>query len=171
MQAMVWALDHLDTCLRGRRQFIVFTDHKPLETQSKHQDKPINRLTEAFLKYNFVIQYKKGSEMPTDFLSRNAIDALGIFSDNWKLKQELDEFVKDTHRDAMTVHERKNKTNERKISLYWWPGLDSEIEIHINSCDICQRTRKFSRGSAMFESPLPQCSEPNQKIHMICSDL
>jgi hypothetical protein len=51
----------------------------------------MNRLTEAFLKYNFVIKYKKGSKMPADFLSRNAIDAVGIFSDDWKLKQEQDE--------------------------------------------------------------------------------
>jgi hypothetical protein len=70
----------------------VFTDHKPLETQSKGQDKTMNTLTEAFLKYNFVIKYKNGSEMSTDFLSRNAINAVGISSDNWKLKQEQDEF-------------------------------------------------------------------------------
>jgi hypothetical protein len=69
MQAMVWAMDHFDTYLRGR-QFTVFTDHKPLETQSNRQDKTMNRLTEAFFKYNFVIKYKKVSEMPPDFLSR-----------------------------------------------------------------------------------------------------
>ncbi len=68
IQAMVWAMDHFDTYLRGR-QFTVFTDHKLLETQSKRQDKTMNRLTEAFLKYNFVIKYKKGSEMHADFLS------------------------------------------------------------------------------------------------------
>jgi hypothetical protein len=54
----------------------------------------MNRLTEAFLKYNFMIKYKKGSEMPSDFLSRNAIDAMRIFSDDWKLKQEQDEFCR-----------------------------------------------------------------------------
>ena len=30
--------------------------------------------------------------MPADFLSRNATDAVGIFSDQWKLEQEQDEF-------------------------------------------------------------------------------
>jgi hypothetical protein len=39
----------------------------------------MNRLTEASLKYNFVIKYKKGSEIPADFLSKNSIDAVGIF--------------------------------------------------------------------------------------------
>ncbi len=91
MQAMVLAIDHFDTYLRGRK-FTEFTKHKPLETQSKCQDKTMNRLTKAFLKYNFVNKYKKGSEMPAEFYSINAIDAVGIFSDNWKLKQEQDEF-------------------------------------------------------------------------------
>jgi hypothetical protein len=42
----------------------------------------------------------------------------------------------------MTGHESNNKTTERKISSYWWPGMDTEINIHIKSCDKCQRKRK-----------------------------
>jgi hypothetical protein len=42
----------------------------------------MNRLPEAFLKYNFVFKLNKGCEMPANFLSRNAIDTVGIFSDN-----------------------------------------------------------------------------------------
>jgi hypothetical protein len=60
----------------------VFTDHKLFETQSKHQAKTINRLTEEFLKKNFVTKCKKGSEIPANFLSRKAFDAVGSFSDN-----------------------------------------------------------------------------------------
>jgi hypothetical protein len=62
LQAMVWAMDHFNTYLRGK-QFTVFTDHKSIKTQSKRQDKTMNRLTEAYLKFNFVINYKKGREM------------------------------------------------------------------------------------------------------------
>jgi hypothetical protein len=40
----------------------------------------MNRLTEAFLKYNTVIKYKNPSQIPANFLSRNAIDAVEIFS-------------------------------------------------------------------------------------------
>ena len=88
---MVWGMEHFDTYLRGRK-FTVFTDHKPLETQTKRQDKTMNRLTEAFLRYNFDIKYKKGSEMPADFLSRNAIDAVGSFDQNWIAAQEQDKY-------------------------------------------------------------------------------
>jgi hypothetical protein len=37
------------------------------------------QVTEKLLKYIYVIKYKKGSEMAADFLSKNTIDALGIF--------------------------------------------------------------------------------------------
>jgi hypothetical protein len=57
VQAMVWAMNHFDTYSRGRK-FTVITDHKPLETQRKRQDKTMNRFTEAFLNYSFVIKYQ-----------------------------------------------------------------------------------------------------------------
>ena len=221
MQAMVWGMDHFDTYLRGRR-FTVFTDHKPLENQTKRQDKTMNRLTEAFLKYNFEIKYKKGSEMPADFLSRNAIDAVSPFDDNWKTAQEEDDYcelikqhmtqkstckcqkleiaktcfmdqgllwrrtlrhgkqrtvlivpkslrekvISNTHADIMTGHESSSKTKERILTSYWWPGMEGQIETHIKSCDKCQKTSKEKRGSTTFITPLPQCNEPNQRVHM-----
>ena len=61
MQAMVWAMDHFSTYLRGRQFTVLYTDHKPLEIQGKRQEKTMNRLTEAFLKYNFMIKYEKSS--------------------------------------------------------------------------------------------------------------
>ena len=86
MQAMVWV-----TYFRGRK-FTVYTDHIPLETQSKSQYKTMNRLTEAWQKCVFDIKYKKGSEMPANFFSQNAINTVGIFDDNWKIAQEKDEY-------------------------------------------------------------------------------
>jgi hypothetical protein len=74
--------------------------------------------------------------------------------------------ILDMHSDVMIGHENKNKTKERLISSYWWPGMDTEIDIHIKSCDKSQKTTKEKRGSIMFGSTLPQCSEPNQRIQM-----
>jgi hypothetical protein len=71
-----------------------------------------------------------------------------------------------TDGDIMTVHESKNKTKERIISYYWWTGIGTEINIRIKSCDKCQRTRKDKREIITFASPLPQCSEPNQRTDL-----
>ncbi len=49
------------------------------------------------------------------------------------------------------------KTKPKPKPSYWWPGMDTEIDIHIKSCDKCQRTRKDKRLTT-FASPLPQCN-------------
>ena len=81
MQAAVWGMEHYDTHLRGR-PFLLFTDHRPLEKLGKVHTKTLNRLQEAMGKFNFEILYKKGSEMPADYLSRNVVAAI-----NWESKE------------------------------------------------------------------------------------
>jgi hypothetical protein len=61
------AMNYFENYLRGR-QYTVFPHHKPLEIQSKHHYQTRNRLTKAFLKYDFEISYKNGSKMHADFL-------------------------------------------------------------------------------------------------------
>jgi hypothetical protein len=66
--------------LRGK-QFILFTDHKPLEKLGHLHTKTLNLLQTALLENDFIVQYKKGTSMPADYLSRlpslpiNAIEA------------------------------------------------------------------------------------------------
>ena len=38
-----------------------------------------------------------------------------------------DKIIKDTHGGLMTGHESTNKTNERILTSYWWPEMDSQI--------------------------------------------
>jgi hypothetical protein len=62
-------MDVFNEYLKGK-QFILFTDHKPLEKMGHLHTKTINRLQAALLEHDFVIQYKKGEIMPADYLSR-----------------------------------------------------------------------------------------------------
>jgi hypothetical protein len=55
--------------LRGK-QFILLTDHKPSEKLGHLHTKMLNQLQTALLEHNFVVQYKKGTNMPADYLSR-----------------------------------------------------------------------------------------------------
>jgi hypothetical protein len=73
MNAVVWAMEYYQENLRGRR-FILYTDHKPLETLGTLHTKTMNRLQLAMMDFDFEIRYKKGSEMPADFLSRSFSD-------------------------------------------------------------------------------------------------
>jgi hypothetical protein len=48
----------------------LFTDHKPLEKLGHLHTKTLNGLQTALLETDFLVQYKKGTNMPADYLSR-----------------------------------------------------------------------------------------------------
>ena len=93
MQAAIWGMEHFSTNLKGRH-FTLFTDHKPLEKLGKVHTRTFNRLHEAMNTFDFEIMYKKGSEMPADFLSRNIIDAISWDHQQLQQEQEKDPLIK-----------------------------------------------------------------------------
>jgi hypothetical protein len=114
MDAVVWAMEYYQEHLRGRR-FILYTDHKPLETLGTLHTKTMNRLQLAMIDFDFEIRYKKGSEMPADFLSRsfteiNAISALDV---DWVHEQEKDNL-------SMLIKESLNKQWIYKFPMPDW---------------------------------------------------
>jgi RNase H-like domain found in reverse transcriptase len=81
--AAVWGMDFFNEYLKGKR-FSLYTYHKPLEKLIQLQSKMLNRLQMDLLEHDFVIQYKKGSNMPVDYLSRlpgmkDAITSISTF--------------------------------------------------------------------------------------------
>jgi hypothetical protein len=79
MQAGIWGMDFYANYLRGKR-FILYTDHKPLENLGHLHKKTLNRLQIAMNEFDFEIRYKKGINMPADYLSRYTIAALNEFT-------------------------------------------------------------------------------------------
>ncbi len=67
--AAVWGMDHFNEYLKGKK-FILYTNHKPLEKLGHLHSKTMNQFQTALLEHDFIIQYKKGSDMPADYLSR-----------------------------------------------------------------------------------------------------
>ncbi len=66
--AAVWGMDVFNKYLLGN-QYIIFTDHKPLEKLGHLHTKMLNCLQAVLLEHDVVIQYKKGTTMPADYLS------------------------------------------------------------------------------------------------------
>ena len=93
MTAGIGAMEHFDTFLRGQH-FTWFTDHKPLEKLGKVHTKMLNRAQEAMLTYDFENKYHKGSKMPADFLSRNAVSAISYNGVDLATKQQEDPKLK-----------------------------------------------------------------------------
>jgi len=226
MQAAIWGMEHFNTHLRGRH-FILFTDHKPLEKLGKVHTKTLNRLQEAMNEFDFEIIYKKGSEMPADYLSRNIVAAISWDNEQLQTAQDADPLIKalklfllhkelprdekcqslvrhfandcfveddivwrrikrqfepsrvviflphqlvqqvlqDAHGQLLTGHDGIYKTKERIFQCYYWPGMDADIGEHLKSCHKCQLRRKNDAPPPALLTPMPQPSEPNQRVH------
>ena len=93
MQGAIWGMEHFSTYLKGRH-FSLFTDHKPLEKLGKVHTRTLNRLQEVMNEYDFEIFYKKGSEMPADFLSRNVVGAISWDNEEFQKAQDQDPVCK-----------------------------------------------------------------------------
>jgi hypothetical protein len=93
MQAAIWGMDHFATNQRGRK-FTLITDHRPLEKLGKVHTKTLNRLQEVMNSFDFDIIYKKGSEMPADYLSRNIVNAISWDSTQLAQAQNADPLLK-----------------------------------------------------------------------------
>jgi hypothetical protein len=93
MQAAIWGMDHFSTYLRGRK-FTLITDHRPLEKLGKVHTKTLNRLQEIMNTYDFDIVYKKGCEMPADYLSRNLVAAISWDAADLQQAQNADPLLK-----------------------------------------------------------------------------
>jgi transposase InsO family protein len=222
MTGCLWGIDHFKYYLKGR-PFFLFTDHQPLVGLGKVHKKTYNRLTEAMNEYNFQMIYKKGEEMPADYLSRNVVSSI-VWSDAELLnEQEADEvlskvrryvvsqelpddrglrdlirrqaegcFLEDdilwkrishkeqpvvmlprrliqtvlqrAHGDNLSGHNGIFQTKQRLLQSYYWSGMDTDIQDFISKCHKCQVGRKRS-GPPQLLSPLPQCTEPQQRVH------
>ncbi len=75
MQADIFGMETFEVHLKGRH-FKLFTDHKTLEQLCKVHTKTLNCLQQMMNLFSFEVIYKKGDEMPADFLSRNVVDAI-----------------------------------------------------------------------------------------------
>jgi hypothetical protein len=76
----------------------------------------------------------------------------------------IPQILENAHGHLLSGHDGVLKTKERILQDYYWPGMDKDINEHITRCQKCQK-RKPNRNLPELLSPLPQPTEPNQRIH------
>jgi len=81
------------------------------------------------------------------------------------LKILVPEAVHRAHGALLTGHGGVEKTKHRLLLCYYWPNMQQDIKDLLADCPRCQLTIKSSKPHDVLH-PLPQCSAPNQRIHM-----
>jgi Integrase zinc binding domain len=71
------------------------------------------------------------------------------------------EILHEAHGHLLSGHFGISKTNECLLQSYYWPNMKSDISEHWQCFNKCQVTK---RGKMSPELPLPQCTEPNQRV-------
>lgn len=75
------------------------------------------------------------------------------------------DIIERAHASRLAGHSGSFKTAERVRELFWWPGLDADVQQHLQHCHTCMSiTNKGALPSAPNQF-FPPCSGPNQRIH------
>ena len=77
----------------------------------------------------------------------------------------INDVLQEAHGHLLTGHDGVYKTKERIFQCYYWPGMDANISDHLKTCHKCQIGRNDHRPAPALLTPLPQPTEPNQRIH------
>ena len=73
--------------------------------------------------------------------------------------------IQSAHCDISAGHGGIDRTANRVMQHYWWPGLESEVKRFVASCEICQTSRAKKEPPVKLQS-LPVCTMPNMRVHI-----
>ncbi|KAK6182052.1 hypothetical protein SNE40_009818 [Patella caerulea] len=65
---------------------------------------------------------------------------------------------------AHACHQGIIRTKQRLRELYWWSGMDSQIEMLISTCIVCQNSDKTANTSVAPMTPVPTPAKPWEKL-------
>ena len=74
--------------------------------------------------------------------------------------------VSKPHGQLLTGHNGIAQTKERILQSYYRPNIDVDAGLHIWACQKCQRRQTYDQPKPHLITPLPQCSEINQRVHV-----
>ena len=79
--------------------------------------------------------------------------------------EEIANVIASSHCSLEGGHEKDDKTAERILQVYWFPGLFSEVQKFIDECPICLRNKEKEKRSFTELQPLEQPTECWERAH------
>jgi len=78
----------------------------------------------------------------------------------------IPKILEQAHGQLLTGHGGINKTKHRIQQSYYWPNMEKDIEAHLQQCQRCQYVRTDTKPPPHVMTPMPLCTEMNQRVHM-----
>ena len=80
--------------------------------------------------------------------------------------ERISNIIAESHGSLLGGHDGSNKTVERILQHYWFPGVHSETDFFIENCPTCNRNKKKSKVSNTYLKPLKQADTVFERVHM-----
>ena len=74
--------------------------------------------------------------------------------------------IAEAHGSWISGHEGMEKTAQRILRDYWFPGVFNETKFFVDNCPVCQKHAKKSTTSNTYLKPLKQTNQPFERVHM-----
>ncbi len=136
--------------LAGRR-FVVYSDHRPLESTRPSVSPRIERMKLALAEYDFEIRYLKGTEnTAADLMSRilvlgrragPGVDMAEVEPRKLTEEEKRSQII-GNHHNGFTGHLGRDATvQEIRGAGHDWPGIQDDVSKFIAECLVCQKGR------------------------------
>ena len=73
--------------------------------------------------------------------------------------------VEAAHAQLDAGHGGKDRTTNRVLLMYWWPGLTSEVAKYISACETCRLAKSRKEQPVPLQS-MPICDTKNVRVHV-----
>ena len=80
--------------------------------------------------------------------------------------ERIANIIAEAHSSLLGGHDSTQKTVERILTEYWFPGVYSEVQFFIDNCPTCQRIKKKSKLSNTLLKPLKQPDQIFERVHI-----
>ena len=80
--------------------------------------------------------------------------------------ERIANIIAEAHGSLLGGHDSLEKTVQRILTNYWFPGIYPEVQFFIENCPVCQRLKKKSKVSNTLLKPLKQPDNIFERVHI-----
>ena len=80
--------------------------------------------------------------------------------------ERISNIIAECHGSLLGGHDGLDKTVNRILTNYWFPGIYTETQFFIDNCSVCNRLKKKSTVSNTMLKPLKQADRIFERVHL-----